>query len=212
MVRVRPTIKEERGRRLLRLSLVSHYPRNFSTILTERRRQDVTRQARRNPWMRSNQRPFARDIIAGRVYYVPLYARPTENLQNAFLNECEIVQVRRAPRQRPRKISRTTVGICRRGWAFASRPAYKFLTNAATREIRETKVRSLIFISTGEEDHLPDLERIPEETVRAGLCVFLLVEILSVRSLCDLKRSTIASLCPSALQSVKLKWILCCFL
>lgn len=101
--------------------------------------------------------------------------------------------------------------ICRRR-AFASRPAYKFLMNAATREIRETKERSLIFISTGEEDHLPDLERIPEETVRAGLCVFLLEEILSVRSLCDLKRSTIASLCPSALQSVKLKWILCCLL
>lgn len=78
------------------VSLVSHYPRNFSAIL---RRNRTTRRSpgRRNPWMQSNQRPFARGIIAGRAYYAPLYARPTENLQNAFLNECEIV--RRARRR-----------------------------------------------------------------------------------------------------------------
>lgn len=78
MVRVRPrshpTIKEERDPFITPPSSVIIPATSLGYCARNRTRRDVPRQARRNPWMRSNQRPFARDIIAGRAYYVPSYA------------------------------------------------------------------------------------------------------------------------------------------
>jgi len=97
--------------------------------------------------MRSNQRPFARGIIAGRIYYVSLYARPTENLQNAFLNECEIVQVRRARRRAilPRKFR----GLWHSSLSRLTRLAYKFATSVSkeTRETSRAKAFSYFYLS-----------------------------------------------------------------
>lgn len=77
--------------------------------------------------MRSNQRPFARHNCRPRLLCpIVRRLRPAENLQNAFLNECEIV---RAVRPSTSAGNFADPGICRR--------RYKFATNAATREMRE---------------------------------------------------------------------------
>lgn len=197
--------KRGEGHRLLRLPRQSLSSQLLHDIAPERN--DATVPGWRNPWMRSNQRPFARGIIAGRVYYVSLYARPTENLQNAFLNKCEIVRVRRARSTGDFSAGNFADALSARSSVRPSISlAWKFATSAIVgrkRARRRARKRSLIFIYR--EDHL----RNPEEFQGNCARVFLLAEILSGGSLCDLK-STVRSLCPRALQSVKLKWILCC--
>lgn len=152
--------------------------------------------------MRSNQRPFARGIIAGRVYYVSLYARPTENLQNAFLNECEIVQVQRARSTQRWRLSLGNFATLAFVAVRLSRLAYKFATSATVgRNARDVARESvLLFLST-----VKIIYGTSKNSKENCARVFLLAEILSGGSLCDLKRSTVQSLCPRALQSVKLK-------
>lgn len=110
--------------------------------------------------MRSNQRPFARHNCRPRLLCpIVRRLRPTENLQNAFLNECEIV---RAVRPSTSAGNFADPDICRR--RINSRR-----TQRREKCAKGTRAPSLIFISTGKEDHLPDLGKNSEETVRAGL-------------------------------------------
>lgn len=156
--------KRGEGHRLLRLPRQSLSSQLLHDITPEQN--DATVPGWCNPWMRSNQQPFARGIIAGRVYCVSVRAADWK------LAKCISEWMRNCPGPASSSTGDSPREISLASSSYMSRLAYKFATSATpseeTRERCPTRKAFSYFYLPWRSFTGP--RRIPRKTVRASSC------------------------------------------